>query len=118
MVFCHGGNLFGKDTGGINNQCGIKGAAIGGYAVYFSFLYFHAQYGCIQRDTRTILHSIFGIGNGEPIGADAAGGRIGNGERKVKVWLPAAQFLAGNQFGIRNAIAVFADAAIGRNQRL
>ena len=94
----HGGDLLREDTGGIDDQRGINGAAVGGNAMYFAILYLHAQHGGIQRDLGTVLHGVFGIGDGKPIGTDTAGGRIGNGEGKTEIGLPAAQLLPGDDF--------------------
>lgn len=38
----HGGDLLREDAGGIDDQRGINGAAVGGDAMYFAILYLHA----------------------------------------------------------------------------
>ena len=114
----HGGDLLREDAGGIDDQRGINGAAVGGDAMYFAILYLHAQHDGIQRDLGTVLHGVFGIGDGKPIGTDTAGGRIGDGEGKTEIGLPVAQLLPGDELGIGDAIPIFTDAAIEGNEGL
>ena len=86
--------------------------------MYFAILYLHAQHGGIQRDLGTVLHGVFGIGDGKPIGTDTAGGRIGDGEGKTEIGLPAAQLLPGDELGIGDTIPLFTDEAVEGNEGL
>ena len=117
-VACHGGDILGEYTGRIDDQRRIEGAAVGGDAVNVAVLQLHAQHRGIEGDPGAVLHGIFGIGDGEPVGADAAGGRIGDGKGKVQVGLPAGKLLPGDQLGIADAVPVFADAAVHGDHRL
>ena len=74
----------------------------------------HAQHGGVERDARTVLHGVFRVGDRQPVGADAAGVRVGDGEAGlfIEVRLAPEQFPAGDEAGVRDAVVVFAPHAV------
>ena len=109
-VACHARHFLGEHAGRIDDERGVQRAAVGVHGGDLSVRDVHAQHGGVERDARAVLHGVFCVGDRQPVGADAAGVRVGDGEAGlfVEVRLAPEQLPAGDEAGVRDAVVVFA----------
>ena len=118
-VACHARHFLGEHAGCIDDERGVQRAAVGVYGGDLSIRDVHAQHGGVERDARAVLHGVFRVGDRQPVGADAAGVRVGDGEAGlfVEVRLAAQQLPAGDEAGVRDAVVVFAPHTVAPHGR-
>ncbi len=114
----HGRHLFRENPGGVDDQARIHPAPVGFRREDFPVLNFHFQHRRVQGHLHPVLHGVFSVGDGQPVGADTAGGRIGNGELEARgeFRLPPVELPGGDDLRVRDSVPVFAQQAVERRK--
>ena len=118
-VIGHARHVLGEHAGRVDDERGVQRAAVGVHGGDAAIRDVHAQHGRVERDARAVLHGVFRVGDRQPVGADAAGVRIGDGKAGlfIEVRLAAQQLPAGDELGVGDAVVILAPHAVAPHGR-